>query len=351
MIPQYPQQTITRPFADNGNTRVIPDQKQVQGQASYAEGFPVETQLPLSNGGIAPSRLDFNGILNVLSSFAFWQQSGGQMIYKTTLNYTQPALVYSNGKMWWCVADNGPDALNGVVTPGTNANVWVNFLDFLGAATPHIPVVSGGSGITVTPNGGDYNVAINPSAMCSLIASTCPPPEDGAPVVSHDVGNAITAGSDGGAFFSGGSSGMLGGGMISGILNVNAQGVGLPYQFTSPGGNIRIRAYAPAQDPATGLVYPLIITLLSGSHTSTSTVNQVGIDAHLIGVSGSPSGNGGQTQIIEQLYGFDNAIDVLPSGIYTLEVMNAIGSGIPSAFQLFVDIMFVGPVLNPNPSI
>jgi len=131
MIPQYPQQIITQPFANKGNIRVIPDGKQVQGQASYAEGFPVETQLPLSNGGIAPSRLDFNGILNVLSALGFWQQSGGQMIYKTNLNYTRPSVVHSNGRLWWCVGNNGPDAINGVVAPGTNANVWMDFMDFL----------------------------------------------------------------------------------------------------------------------------------------------------------------------------------------------------------------------------
>jgi len=131
MMPQYPQQIITQPFANKGNIRVIPDGKQVQGQASYAEGFPVETQLPLSNGGIAPSRLDFNGILNVLSALGFWQQSGGQMIYKATLDYTRPSVVHSNGRLWWCVADNGPDAINGVVAPGTNANVWMDFMDFL----------------------------------------------------------------------------------------------------------------------------------------------------------------------------------------------------------------------------
>jgi len=131
MMPQYPNQIITRPFANNGETRRIPDTTSTQGQASYAQGFPVETQLPLANGGIAPSRLDFNGILNVLSAMGFWQQSGGQMLYQAALSYTRPSIVHHNGRLWWCVADNGPDALTGVVEPGSNPNIWMDLMDFL----------------------------------------------------------------------------------------------------------------------------------------------------------------------------------------------------------------------------
>ena len=90
MIPVYPPNAITRPFANNGNAIIIPDAKSADGRASWQEGFPVETQLPLNNGGIAPNRIDFNGIFQMLSALAFWQQSGGQMVYSTALNSPTP---------------------------------------------------------------------------------------------------------------------------------------------------------------------------------------------------------------------------------------------------------------------
>lgn len=136
-IPTYPTPNITRPFASNGSSATIPDTKPGEGRASWQEGFPTETQLPLTNGGVAPSRIDFNGIFKALSALAFWQQSGGEMLYNATLNYQTPCIVYANdsggvGKLWWCLQSNGPDVVNpGVVAPGTNSAVWLNLADWL----------------------------------------------------------------------------------------------------------------------------------------------------------------------------------------------------------------------------
>lgn len=151
-IPQHPANLIPRVFASNGNSTVIPDAKSGSGRASWQEGFPTETQLPLSNGGIAPSRIDFNGLFQMLSALAFWQQSGGLMVYSSKLNYNTPSVVYhaveNVGRLWWCLMPNGPDTVTpGVVAPGTNSGVWLDLWDWLRGGS------SGGGGSTITATG------------------------------------------------------------------------------------------------------------------------------------------------------------------------------------------------------
>ena len=130
-IPSEPVSGFTMPFADEGQRTLIPDEQRGPGRASLALGFPNETQLPLSQGGIAPNRLDFQGILYMLSSFAFWQQSGGLYTYKAAYNYAPPAMVMSGGSLWWCKAPNGPGTAAGAVTPGTDDRYWVLFVNQL----------------------------------------------------------------------------------------------------------------------------------------------------------------------------------------------------------------------------
>ena len=135
-LPTYPQNFLPRPFADNGAHQLIPDDKAASGRASFKEGFPTETQLPLNSGGIAPNRTDFNGILHILSALAFWQQSGGQWAYSATRDYNVPCVVYydagQGGRLWWCLMPNGPSSVTpGVVSPGTNDEVWQDLYGFL----------------------------------------------------------------------------------------------------------------------------------------------------------------------------------------------------------------------------
>lgn len=126
-IPTYPANFLPRPFADSGNKTIIPDTNAGSGRASFVNGWPTETQLPLNQGGVPPNRLDFNGINYLTTALLFWQQSGGQAIYNTTLNYTTPMMAYyASGDivgLWWCLRENGPDSANGLHTPGNEADV------------------------------------------------------------------------------------------------------------------------------------------------------------------------------------------------------------------------------------
>ena len=130
-IPSQPTNLFPRPFASEGNFALIPDDKPAAGRASCKLGFPDETQKPLCDGGVAPNRTDFNGMLYMLSAFAFWQQSGGIFTYFATLNYAPPAVVFYNGKLWWCVAENGPESAAKVKIPGTDDSYWIEFMHFL----------------------------------------------------------------------------------------------------------------------------------------------------------------------------------------------------------------------------
>jgi hypothetical protein len=135
MLPTLPSNFFQRPFAAAGTLQVIPDAKQAEGRASLQEGFPVETQLPLSAGGIAPNRTDFNGILFMLSAFAFWQQSGGLFQFRTDLDYNVPSVVFHNGNLWWCMQPSGPSQASGAVAPGSNVAYWISLLEFLAGST------------------------------------------------------------------------------------------------------------------------------------------------------------------------------------------------------------------------
>lgn len=132
-IPSFPSNLFRRVFASGGNFKTIPDTGTAagRGRASQELGFPEETQLPLSSGGLAPNRTDFNGIFNMLSGLAFWQQSGGLALYQPSLNYTLPSVVFHAGALWWCKAANGPDAPAGQKTPGASPSHWVEFLPAL----------------------------------------------------------------------------------------------------------------------------------------------------------------------------------------------------------------------------
>lgn len=185
-IPSQPMNLFTRPFASSGNFSTIPDISGISGRASLQAGFPPETQLPLNQGGIAPNRLDFNGILNMISAFSFWQQSGGQFSYSEALNYTQPNIVFFNGILWWCIKENGPDSVNGLQEPGSSPDYWVDLLTALSSMSSG-PTTFGNpvgtiimfSGTTAPEgyfscNGGIYDVVDNPNLFAVLGSNRVP---------------------------------------------------------------------------------------------------------------------------------------------------------------------------------
>lgn len=202
-----PANYFEEPFANTGNKTIIPDANAGTGRASLQAGFPPETQRPLSQGGIAPNRLDFNGILYMATAQLFWQQSGGQAYYSTELNYNANACIaLYNGVLYWCVGDNGPVKPAGIKTPGTDENYWVVLLDALrdqssgggsGGDDGGVPV---GTVITFygvnapegyfACNGSAYSATDYP-ALYSLLGSTTLPDLRGYFIRGYDTRNTI----------------------------------------------------------------------------------------------------------------------------------------------------------------
>ena len=117
-----PPPFLARPFADRGDRNAIPDMSETPGAANLVEGFPPITQTPLRQGGKPPTRVDMNGILNLLSLFAFWQQSGGMAEWNKDCDYMPPAIVYSNGVWYVPKQPSGPSY--GGAKPVTNTTYW-----------------------------------------------------------------------------------------------------------------------------------------------------------------------------------------------------------------------------------
>lgn len=132
-----PRNLLPSTFAVQGNRNDIPaDNDGTSGLASYQKGFPPITQRRPEDGGVAPDRMDFNGILYTLSQFPYFQQSGGIFTWSSTLNYSPPNIVFYNGVFYSSVVDSGAAAVGtGVVEPGTNEAVWKPLLPYIGGMT------------------------------------------------------------------------------------------------------------------------------------------------------------------------------------------------------------------------
>lgn len=72
--------------AGAGFINTIPVTTATPGLASYDQGFPADTMTPLVSGGVPPFGQDVNGILLMLSSHIFYQQSGQPYMYDAAVS-------------------------------------------------------------------------------------------------------------------------------------------------------------------------------------------------------------------------------------------------------------------------
>lgn len=100
------------PFANTGARNIIPDAASGTNLASFTEGFPPITMIPISSGGIPPEGKDFNGILFDLSQHTVWQNAGGMYKFDATLaaaigGYSIGMVLMNNaGTAWYYSAIN-----------------------------------------------------------------------------------------------------------------------------------------------------------------------------------------------------------------------------------------------------
>lgn len=114
---------IPVPWASQGQYAEIPLQNGEAGRASWSVGFPPETALPLSGGGIPPHWLDFQGVLYVLSHHAAFQQTGSRYSWSSTIDYPAGAcIIASNGKIYQAMQPSGPNMASGAKNPASSGN-------------------------------------------------------------------------------------------------------------------------------------------------------------------------------------------------------------------------------------
>ena len=99
---------IPQAWAADGDYNVIPATDAGTGLSSWEEGFPPETQTPITAGGVPPRRQDMNGALNAVSKELLWYQQGGLWTYNAQTNYEVGNEVLQNGSLYYCIRANGP---------------------------------------------------------------------------------------------------------------------------------------------------------------------------------------------------------------------------------------------------
>lgn len=110
-------------LVNSGDANTIPQSTPVgTGKASFKDGFPQITQIPLSAGGQAPDRKDFNGLFKILGDWIFFAQNGGVSTYSENFDYVAGRVVSYNDNIYKCIQANG--ASSTVVAPDSDTAYW-----------------------------------------------------------------------------------------------------------------------------------------------------------------------------------------------------------------------------------
>lgn len=136
----YPE-IIPMPFAQEGDKNAILAEQATEGngRAAWSIGFGPELgqRLPPNGRGSPVSRLDFNGILNALSQVCCYAQSGGIFEYSESLDYqANRSLVYYDGQLYFCIADNGVSS--SVIAPTASTKHWLPLFSYIQNQFPQV---------------------------------------------------------------------------------------------------------------------------------------------------------------------------------------------------------------------
>ena len=112
--------------------------------ASFKKLFPALTQVPLSEGGVAPQRTDFNTLFKLLGDNIFYIQQGGVFSYSDTADYERGAFVKYNNELYLCIQDNS--SLN--IHAPTDAGYWkkVATEDFVNTSINNLNIIKKNDG-------------------------------------------------------------------------------------------------------------------------------------------------------------------------------------------------------------
>lgn len=110
----------THTLGNAADVSTLPDDTGAStGLASLQKLWQQVNQLPLSAGGVAPARTDFNALFKLLGDSVFYAMQGGIASYNAGYDYPIGALVKYNNVLYFCIQANGANST--VVTPPNNA--------------------------------------------------------------------------------------------------------------------------------------------------------------------------------------------------------------------------------------
>lgn len=120
------------PFLSNvlgyaADVSVIPDTTPSgSGVFSYQSAFPQITAIPLTAGGVAPMREDFNAVFKLLSQHVHFLQSGSLYTWNSALDYLKGShILGSNGVEYVAQQASGPNVPGvGAKNPTTDTGVY-----------------------------------------------------------------------------------------------------------------------------------------------------------------------------------------------------------------------------------
>jgi hypothetical protein len=140
------------PFANSGVKNTIPTPATGTGKASFTEGFPAVTMLPITAGGIPPEGKDFNGIYYDITTHTVWVNAGGQYQFDAALStaiggYPAGMVLQNNAgtaSYVSAVANNTTDFNS---TPSSIGSLW---LPYAGNAFSNVAIATTGGTTVLT---------------------------------------------------------------------------------------------------------------------------------------------------------------------------------------------------------
>lgn len=143
---------IQKPFAETGAKNTIPVAATGTGKASYTDGFPPPTMLPISGGGVPPEGKDFNGIFYSITTHTLWVNAGGQYQFDSALStaiggYPIGMVLQSNDGLRSYVSAVNSNTIDFNSTP---SSIGVQWLPYSGNAFWNKAVTTTGGNTTLT---------------------------------------------------------------------------------------------------------------------------------------------------------------------------------------------------------
>lgn len=181
---------IDLPFAVSGTKNTIPDAPSGSHLASYTQGFPPITMLPITSGGIPPEGDDFNGIFFSITKHTLWVNAGGQYLFDGTLStaiggYPKGMVLQNNAltASYISLVDNNTTDFN-----ATPASIGVLWGAYSGKSFSSAPISTTGGPTTISAIQALANVITVSGTLASDATLTFPAALAEFTVINNTVG-------------------------------------------------------------------------------------------------------------------------------------------------------------------